>query len=1487
MNRLNKELFIFLCFCLAWALPAGTVGRTAHAEAGEPAAPYRSIVIDYGDEGYSESGSWTTSTAVKGVNGSSTRYSSIGGSSITWNPKLKAGTVKVSVYKVNWPDKADPNVRVDVVHNGKTDSFYLNLASAASGWIELGAFDFSGMGAEYVSMTRTTASSSLIYTRADAAKFEGYISQQEPSPGPLRSRTLPNLSFTEKGVIANGRYKAVFYEAAWDGGRTIVRDLFVSDNGSWIPVNTEAERLEEQWVLLDGNSGKRSNYYETMSSRWVTFDSVSFPDAQTAVLTDSSTPDKYDFQVTWSLADSEPEIAYSFTPHSDGHYVIGYQSFTAEPLNQISEVLNGFRSHAKMIGTVESTGLWELTAPMSLVEKNGGGSGAFTYGLFVPAEELPLEYEPAGGAANQRLGMSLVNNDGEVQPIVYAPQLGNRSLMTAGSTYRFHIGLTARKSGLYDAYRDMIRSEYGYSAYRENAPEGSLTDAMFNMIELIKTEPPGDDSIDYVPSESGWWNRAKGFIDIENEDAVRTTTSGVLLGAYYLTGDSELYDTRALPTIQYGVSRNGVGWSPKRKPVYGSGSEWKMASLPFDVSTVAAVYQMTGSAAPGIYAMGEEEYRFRNPEQKDRGPVIQPLMMYRMTGDAAYLQQARTAADLYIAQNIDAPETVNPPRTEFVYNFGKLWVELLELYEETKEPAYLNAAYKEAKRYATMFVARPVPEGTTRIPEPAQYPYRESFHWPSSAKFDYPRDRLPEDEAGGVLTDSWLVSPNGLTYEAGSTSSAYRMNAQEAAFMLRLSAYTNDTLLADIAHNAVIGRYASYPGYYYKAFATGQLEADFPLLGPSEATSIYYHHIPAQLGQTIDYLITEQSVKSNGQISFPSVFETDFLWFKYKLYGHKPGTFYGDSDVWLWMPEGVIDPHNAQLNWITAESGSRFYIGLVNESDEVQQTTVDLNAQLIGFDPKRAYPVELIRNNGKREHTVMRGGKIDVAVPGKGIAAIIVKGLDIQVPLHRSKTVTDMSDASYFFDKHSPIDAVKGMLIVKPDESGYDAYVQAKTDKAATLHYSLDGGRTYTAVPDAIYPMEWSIRVSDLSKTFTYYVESENKRTRETALYLPDRAAAPPPQPEGPPRSSVVVDNTEAETEGVWVRDTSAAPYYYDSYVYAKATTGMASSRILWRPELPESVTYSVYYKLPAGSQELSPNAVFTVNYEGGTQSITINQRLSDGGWTYLGTFPFKAGDTGYVTLTNRASGSRVAADAVMWVNAQAKPRWESAVLSSDRDVLETTGSTSLKVIGYYDTGLPGDLSNATVQYHVNRPDLAEVSTDGVLTLHRLDGATSRIAVSATVSVYGATLETPPLWIDVRELSAIVDTSDSEAYSEQGKWVQSGLSGYDKTIKSRYTTEQGAWAEWKANVPAGLYSVSFYNIVSNPGADPSVKVDIKHQSVTEATYIDASSGTSGWVNLGTFRFDGDGSEYVRATRTAADPTIYTRADAVRFERRSE
>ncbi len=1449
-----------------------------------------SFVVDYGDYGYTESGSWTTSTTVKGYNQSATRYTATQNSYIMYRPNIEAGTASISLYKPDWPDRADPGIRVDILHNGRTDTVYLDFTKPGAGWLELGTYDFAGDPInEYVRVTRTAASGSTIYTRLDALKFEGNLVRKAPPLGALRSRQLSNLSYTEKATIENDQYRVVFHEAAWDGGKAIVKDLFFRKDGGWFPVHGQAERLEEQWVVLSGASGDRSNYYESMNAIWVLPDQIRQVDAQTVELIDSAHAEQFDFKVSWSLASHTPQLSLDFVPKASGDYVVGYQSFTEEKLENITEVLSGGRNRAKMAGTVEATGLWELTAPLGLVEKQGT-SGPLTYGVYIPASELPLRFEPTGTGSNQPVGISLVNNENTIQPILYAPQLGSYSKLTAGQPYRFKLGLYAGESTIYEAYTTLLRTEYGYNAYRQNVKEQSLTDTMFNMIDLLKIDPAGDDTVDYVPNPSGWWSRAKGFIDIENDQAIRTAASSTLMGAYYVTNDEELYDKRALPMLEHGVSRNERGWSPKQKPVYGDPSLWKMASVAFDVTTLSTFYQMTKGYNAGLYRLGQDDYKVRNEGQYARGPVILPLMMYRMTKDNAYLQEAMAAADKYIAEEIDTPSTRNGDKNSFFYQYGKLWVEILELYEETKNPKYLAAAHKEAQRYVSIFTVRPVPEGTVSIPDPSPFRYYLANNWEEEGKYQYPRAKLPEDEPGAaVQAEVWMVSPTGMTYEAGNTNSAYRMNAQEAPFLLRLAEYTGDTLLADIAHNAVVGRYTNYPGYYYRGFITSQLEPDFPLLGPTEGTSIYYHHAPAQLGQTIDYLMTEQMTRSNGQIQFPSVFETDFLWFKYHVYGAKPGTFYGNPNVWLWMPKGILKSNNPQINWITGESGDKLYIGLANEAKSEEQVKLQLNAAIIGHDPAKSYPVTIIRDGGSAETAVLTGGELSVTVSGRGLTAVIVGGLDIRVPLHQAAPVQDTSEASYFFDTHSPIDAVKGMLLVKPDKSSYQAYIQAKTTDPATLHYSLDGGRTYQSSPDLVYPMEWSIKVDRLSTTFTYYVESNGKKTRARTLYLPYAVDTAPVQPAYESQPGIVrVDNVEAELSGTWMRNTAANGYYYDNYLVANTVDGAPTGKVSWVPDLKLAGTYKVYVNVPVGRPEWSPDAAYTVYDAGGSRTYRIDQSASQGRWQLLGTHEFSAGRSGRIELVNTGSKTQVAADAVMLIHESVADEWSSITFQADKSVLGRTQSTQLQVRGILTTGVDGDLSNAAITYHTSHPELVQIDASGRLTLLTYKPDVPELeAWAVVVTADGKHYETNRVRIALKELEVIVDSAQP-GYRELGNWLASGLTGYDKAVKSRYTEQQSATATWTPVLQAGIYEVSFYKIVHTSGNDPSVQVEVRHGDQTEVRTIDATDGPSGWVSLGQFRFDGSGAEYVKQTRTA--PTlppeelnrIYTRSDAVKF-----
>ncbi|WP_282942332.1 hypothetical protein [Paenibacillus sp. RC67] len=99
------------------------------------------------------------------------------------------------------------------------------------------------------------------------------------------------------------------------------------------------------------------------------------------------------------------------------------------------------------------------------------------------------------------------------------------------------------------------------------------------------------------------------------------------------------------------------------------------------------------------------------------------------------------------------------------------------------------------------------------------------------------------------------------------------------------------------------------------------------------------------------------------------------------------------------------------------------------------------------------------------------------------------------------------------------------------------------------------------------------------------------------------------------------------------------------------------------------------------------------------------------------------------------------------------------------------TRAARLSVIGYLDNGLIGDLTHANVQYFVDRTDLAVVDSSGLLTIQSLDGATDHITVWATVTMDGVNLTTPPLAITIKDLTFIVDSTNTTGlYTTEGSW---------------------------------------------------------------------------------------------------------------------
>lgn len=150
-------------------------------------------------------------------------------------------------------------------------------------------------------------------------------------------------------------------------------------------------------------------------------------------------------------------------------------------------------------------------------------------------------------------------------------------------------------------------------------------------------------------------------------------------------------------------------------------------------------------------------------------------------------------------------------------------------------------------------------------------------------------------------------------------------------------------------------------------------------------------------------------------------------------------------------------------------------------------------------------------------------------------------------------------------------------------------------------------------------------------------------------------------------------------------RDTEN-PFENGTYRVVKTTKSGSPSTASWIADFPESREYAVYvsYKSLPNSAE---DARYTINYDGGSEDILVNQKMGGGTWIYLGTYPFAEGydeENPTVVLTSRSEKGGetvVTADAVKigggMGNIARSPK-RSDVLWNN--VIQTYGTDSISV---------------------------------------------------------------------------------------------------------------------------------------------------------------------------------------------------------------
>lgn len=451
---------------------------------------------------------------------------------------------------------------------------------------------------------------------------------------------------------------------------------------------------------------------------------------------------------------------------------------------------------------------------------------------------------------------------------------------------------------------------------------------------------------------------------------------------------------------------------------------------------------------------------------------------------------------------------------------------LLELYEETKEQKYLTAAKESAHRLiATLWSTYMQDENTNYVIDSDKATYinrmlngnvanqmwwagdarfrlgEDGDTWSSTIKQYVPRWNSTAVPQSATTVPAWTVSRVGLGVEQVATFSSNSGNIYMSTWapdLMRIAYLTGDKMLEAFARNSIVGRYANYPSYYLREYSTYHQQENFPYIGP-DTTQIYHHHIPVMISMLQDFLISQSYSWSDGKVDFPSVRSQGYHYYSNRHYGFAPGKVFNETDMWLWMKEGLITVDNKQIDWFGARKDGRAAFIFTNASDETITTNVTFGDE-VGMG---ARVNSVIYTKGATTTTKIIENKVTtVTVPPRATVAVAFSASGVKAPAYSKMYGTNSTDITGKYNEMSVLgtnDVIGHVVQIKPDS--YNAYIYTTHRPSsvddnglskAIIRYSIDGA-SWVGIADTKFPFEFSIPVDDATKSIQYKLELFDK----------------------------------------------------------------------------------------------------------------------------------------------------------------------------------------------------------------------------------------------------------------------------------------------------------------------------------------------------------------------------------------------------------
>ena len=447
-----------------------------------------------------------------------------------------------------------------------------------------------------------------------------------------------------------------------------------------------------------------------------------------------------------------------------------------------------------------------------------------------------------------------------------------------------------------------------------------------------------------------------------------------------------------------------------------------------------------------------------------------------------------------------------------------------------------------------------------------------------------------------------------------------------------------------------------------------------------------------------------------------------------------------------------------------------------------------------------------------------------------------------------------------------------------------NAQVLWDTNEAATsqVEYGLTTSYGNLTTEDPALVTAHTVQLANLTANTLYHYRVKSKDAAGNPATSGDYTFT---TTSGDVVADIIIDNPAATLVGSWSTGTSSTDKYGTDYYYCTTATSETKSA-RWTPTIITAGDYDVYVWYPQGSNR-SVMAPYTVYWNGGSQTYSVNQTTGGGQWNLIASAkPFLVGTGGSIKLGNGTGESalNVMADAVKFVYAggggDTTPPVISNVGSNPADttctITWTTDEPATSQVEYgltisygtlttldptlvtsHSVGLSGLTAGQLYHYRVRSKDAANnEGISGDYTFTTTGGSVADIIIDNPAATYTG--------------SWTLGTSSVDKYGADYNWATTA-------------TSETATATWTPNIlTAGNYNVYvWYPQGSNRSVMAPYTVYYNGGSVTVP--VDQTAGGGQWNLIASAKpfLAGTGGS-VKLGNGTGEASKVVMADAVKF-----